>query len=50
LRKGLVVAVKAIAAWDVVKEHDPVAGTVIAHLFTNRSHHAGRFVSEYARC
>jgi hypothetical protein len=49
LGKSLVLAVKTLAAGNVVEDHDPVAGTVILHAFADGSDRAGSFVSENAR-
>src|SRR5579862_5020437 len=49
LRKSFVLAIKTFAAWDVMENHHPVAGTVLGYTFADCGHYAGSFVSEDAR-
>jgi hypothetical protein len=48
LGKSFVLAVKTLAARDVVEDHDPVARAVRLDAFANRYYYAGGFVSEDA--
>src|ERR1700739_313428 len=49
LREGLVPAVKTVTAGNVMKDHHPVAGTVLRDALADRGYYAGGFVSEDAR-
>ncbi len=49
LGEGLVLAVETLAAWDVVEDHNPVAGAVVLHGVADGGDYAGGFVSEDAR-
>jgi hypothetical protein len=49
LREGLIPAVKALPAWDVMEDDDTVSGAVLADILANSGDNAGSFVSEDAR-
>ena len=49
LGESLVTAVIALAAWDVMKDHNSVPSPKIDHALANRRDDAGSFVAENAR-
>jgi hypothetical protein len=49
LREGLVPAIEALPARDVMKDHDAIAGAIGGYVFSDRGYHSGGFMSENSR-
>ena len=49
LREGVMAAVVAIPAGDVMEHHDPVAGLELGNVLSGCDHHSGSLVAKDAR-